>query len=194
MFCEKCGVENKEEVLTCSNCGAPTKVPEISGYAGLWRRAAALAVDYIVLYIVCLLIGGSIAFINEISWRPGASRDLRGAPYFVAQLITFFILFIVNWPYFTIFESSNLKATPGKLALGLAVSDLAGNKISFARANGRYWSKLLSVITFFVGFLLADITPKKQALHDIIAKTVVLRKTNPLYEKLQVYFKRFENK
>ena len=61
------------------------------------------------------------------------------------------------------------------MALGIIVTDLDGNQISFGRANGRYWSKIVSSITLLIGYIMAGFTEKKQALHDIIAGTLVLK-------------------
>jgi uncharacterized RDD family membrane protein YckC len=76
-------------------------------------------------------------------------------------------------------ESSPLQATIGKRYLGLIVTDLAGNRISFWRATARHFGKVVSVLTFGIGFLMAAFTAKKQALQDIVAKCLVLRGPRP---------------
>ena len=81
---------------------------------------------------------------------------------------------IVGWLCYTILESSKLQATIGKMALGLVVTDLAGNRISFGRANGRYFSKLLSAIPLGFGFIMAGTTAQKQGLHDKISNCLVM--------------------
>jgi uncharacterized RDD family membrane protein YckC len=58
--------------------------------------------------------------------------------------------------------------------LGLKVVDIDGNRISFGRATGRYFGKWLSAITLCVGFIMAGFTVKKQALHDLVAGTLVV--------------------
>jgi uncharacterized RDD family membrane protein YckC len=60
------------------------------------------------------------------------------------------------------------------MALSLKVVDLQGNRISFARASGRHFAKFISLI-FFIGFIMAGFTERRQALHDVIAGTLVLR-------------------
>jgi uncharacterized RDD family membrane protein YckC len=58
------------------------------------------------------------------------------------------------------------------------VTDLGGGKISFARASGRHLAKIITgLIPFGVGYILAGITEKKQALHDMLAGCLVMRKT-----------------
>jgi uncharacterized RDD family membrane protein YckC len=71
-------------------------------------------------------------------------------------------------------ESSARQATLGKMALKLAVTDLEGERIGFGRATGRYFAKFLSWLTLLVGFFMAGFTQRKQGLHDILAKTLVI--------------------
>jgi uncharacterized RDD family membrane protein YckC len=49
-------------------------------------------------------------------------------------------------------------------------------RISFGRATGRFFAKIISSIILFIGFIMAGFTEKKQALHDMIAGTLVIRK------------------
>lgn len=82
----------------------------------------------------------------------------------------------LKWLYFTLLECSPLKATLGKLRLKLVVTDAQGKRISWIRANQRYWSKTVSGLILFGGFIMAGLNRKKQALHDIIADTLVSKK------------------
>jgi uncharacterized RDD family membrane protein YckC len=82
-------------------------------------------------------------------------------------------------------ESSPQQATLGKMALGLKVTDLQGERLSFARATGRYFGKIVSSLILFVGFMMAGWTEKKQALHDIMAGTLVVKKQTEV-EKLAI--------
>jgi uncharacterized RDD family membrane protein YckC len=90
----------------------------------------------------------------------------------------FILLAIVgNWLYYACFESSSWQATPGKKVLNISVTDLTGTRISFGRASGRFFAKFISrLIPLGIGFILAGITERKQALHDMIASTLVLRR------------------
>ena len=82
---------------------------------------------------------------------------------------------IAGWLYFALMESSSSQATIGKMALSLRVTDLSGERVTFGRASGRHFAKWISILTFFVGFMMAGWTAKKQALHDMIAGTLVVR-------------------
>jgi uncharacterized RDD family membrane protein YckC len=87
-----------------------------------------------------------------------------------------FIRMVLNWLYYALLESSTWQATLGKKALGLEVTDVEGRRISFGRASGRFFAKIISALILFIGFIMAGFTEKKQALHDIIAGTLVIRK------------------
>jgi uncharacterized RDD family membrane protein YckC len=86
------------------------------------------------------------------------------------------ILVILQWLYFAGMESSEHQGTLGKMALGLIVTDINDQRISFARATGRFFAKIITNYTFLIGYIMAGFTEKKQALHDMIASTLVLRR------------------
>ncbi len=81
---------------------------------------------------------------------------------------------LLNWFYFAGMESSRMQATWGKTLVGIAVTDLNGHKISFARATGRYFGKYISGIIVGIGFLMVCFTKKRQALHDMMAGCLVV--------------------
>jgi len=90
----------------------------------------------------------------------------------ILMWITVFIL--LYWLYFAIFESSPRQATPGKMMLGIFVTDIYGRRISFLRALGRTLGKVLSKAFCYLGYILALFTDRSQALHDLLANTLVL--------------------
>jgi eukaryotic-like serine/threonine-protein kinase len=93
-------------------------------------------------------------------------------------LISLWIGIILKWLYFVMFESSKKQATFGKIMTGLMVTDLQGKRLSFKSANIRYLSKIISSILIYFGYFLAGWTKRKQALHDKIADTLVIRKSS----------------
>ncbi len=120
-------------------------------YAGFWRRFAAYLIDWVILIIAAVIIRLVLA-----DWLAGT--------------ITFFL----GWLYFAGMESSTRQATLGKGAMGVFVTDMDGQRISFLRATGRYFAKWLSGLILMVGYIMAAFTARKQALHDILASTLVL--------------------
>ena len=96
--------------------------------------------------------------------------DLNGGPNYFSSAFNL----IVNWLYFAYMESSERQATIGKAAMNLKVTDMNGQRIDFGRASIRQFSKILSGCMLLIGYIMAAFTDKKQALHDIIAGTLVL--------------------
>jgi uncharacterized RDD family membrane protein YckC len=83
---------------------------------------------------------------------------------------------VAKWLYFAYLESGEKQATWGKQALGIYVTDLAGQRVTFGRATGRFFAKIVSgLIPLGIGFVMAGFTERRQALHDMIASTLVLR-------------------
>lgn len=181
MVCVKCSARNDRDARFCSACGSAMQrneftfaPPSPAEGAGFWRRFAALLIDSMVLSIGGMLtggiVGGIIGFILGISGTDLATIQI------ICGAVGYLIGIVINWLYYTLMESSSKQATLGKMALGIVVSDLSGEKISFGKANGRYWGKLISLITLWVGFIMAGFTEKKQALHDMVAGTLVVKK------------------
>jgi len=94
----------------------------------------------------------------------------------VAVIVGAALGLLASWIYEAAMESSSLQATLGKMIFGMKVTDLNRNRISFARATGRHFAKYLSSMILFIGYIMAGFTERKQALHDIIASTVVVRR------------------
>jgi len=87
------------------------------------------------------------------------------------------IALLLQWLYYAYLESGEKQATWGKQALGIYVTDLTGNRITFGRASGRFFAKIVSgLIPLGIGFIMAGFTDRKQALHDMIASCLVLRR------------------
>ena len=132
---------------------------DVPVFAGFWRRFAAYFVDGLLLVIPSFVAGFVLALINSNPWLNYAAS------------------IVIAWLYYALFHSSTMQATPGKAAFGIKVTDLAGERISFARATGRYFATWISTLILLIGFIIAAFTAKKQALHDLIAGTLVVRKT-----------------
>jgi uncharacterized RDD family membrane protein YckC len=162
-FCHNCGsvIEPKTEI--CMNCGVrSTNIV----YAGFWKRFMAIMIDVIVLMPFNLVSYFTLAF-PYIYQEDGNLANL-----FLYEVISIFI----PWFYFALMESSKYQATVGKMALGIIVTDLERNRISYGKATGRHFGKIISSIILCIGFLMAGYTQKKQALHDIMAGCLVIMK------------------
>jgi uncharacterized RDD family membrane protein YckC len=127
-------------------------------YAGFWKRVGASLLDGLIFGIPLALISGIIF---------GFANDSLSSNLFT---------FIAGFLYKTLMESSSRQGTLGKTIIGIKVTDLNGERISFGRAVGRYFASFLSAFILGIGFLMAGWTKKKQALHDMIAGTLVVNK------------------
>jgi uncharacterized RDD family membrane protein YckC len=137
-------------------------------YAGFWRRLVAYLIDYLVVLAGSVAIGFAIGLVAGLS----GAEDVDGAwlaAIYVAVIVGYYL-------YYAFMESSSNQATVGKIALGIKVTDVEGNRISFGRALGRSLAKIISALILFIGYLMAAFTDRKQALHDKIAGTLVVKR------------------
>ena len=154
-------------------------------YAGFWLRFLALLIDNVVLglgfvliLIPLIFLTGLGAFIGEIH----PEEDMNDVGIFM--LIGFIFLattvsLLLTWLYHALLESSEWQATLGKKVLGLVVTDMAGQRVSFGRSTGRHFAKIITnMVPAFIGYIMAGFTEKKQALHDMIAGCLVLRRSS----------------
>ncbi len=140
----------------------PFGAPGVAGgYAGFWLRAGAIVIDIIGLFIINFIV--SFLLIAVLGQRTGAG---------LANLVNL----VTNWLYFAYMESSASQATLGKMVVGVKVTDLNGNRIGFGKATGRYFGKIVSGFILAIGFIMAGFTERKQALHDMMAGTLVVKK------------------
>ena len=137
-----------------------------SVYAGFWKRFAAIVIDSVVLVAVSALLG----------WIAGTLYGETAGSYSekTAEAIGHVVGIMVWWIYYASLESSARQATLGKLALRIKVVDPQGGRISFGRATGRHFAKVVSGLILMIGYLMAGFTAKKQALHDMMAGCLVV--------------------
>jgi serine/threonine protein kinase/uncharacterized RDD family membrane protein YckC len=163
------GVGGDGEERTLPPGMAPTG-PEASdgrvGYAGFWRRAGAIVIDNLILALPILAV--SVVAIIVVQPETEEAGLVMGG---ILQILSVLIL----WGYFAGLESSRHQATFGKRALGLRVTDEAGEPIGFWRATGRHFGKVVSGLPLGIGYYIAGFTQKKQALHDLMARCLVVR-------------------
>lgn len=156
----------------------PNAVPAL--FAGFWLRAVAYVIDsFILAFSGCTIqstLGVGLDF--ALPTAGGAGAPAAPSPLDIGlTLVALAVGIAINWLYYALLESSPKQATIGKLALGLRVTDLRGDPLTFGRASGRYFGMFLSLLTCGFGFVMAGFTERKQALHDLIAGTLVVRNT-----------------
>jgi uncharacterized RDD family membrane protein YckC len=201
MFCAKCGANVPTDSAFCGACGQPittvhgagtvsghlgapemyaantaTLAPVAShAYAGFWLRLIAFVIDTLILLAATGVIFGIFRLFFGVSALGMVRPDLRGPATMRVFGVFELIAGVGAWLYFALMESSGWQATLGEKLMGIYVTDLQGNRIGFGRATGRYFAKIVSNFTLFIGYIMAGFTGKKQALHDMIAGCLVCR-------------------
>ncbi len=138
-------------------------------YASFGKRALALLLD---TFILSFIIGISSKIFGI--GNPEAISQMMETGNYAALSGLFASNTIIQTLYFAGMESSEKQATLGKMALGIKVVNTDGGRLSFMSAVLRSIGKYISGFIFFIGYIMAGFTRKSQALHDMIAGTVVV--------------------
>ena len=159
MYCSNCGFENEDTALSCIKCDRNLSSVSSHGgeqlpYVGFWKRFIAIGIDTIVLNVLGLIFVIAVVILEVFT-----------SLSFSEMTISLFIIFI-GFLYFAGFESSTSQATPGKQAIGVKVTDLEGNRISFLRAAFRHILKIVTALMLGLGYLAIAFSRKKQGLYE----------------------------
>ena len=195
-FCQVCGTaaatSSAAPAIPAADPSMPVAAAAVSPhwlppgtrvYAGFWLRVVACLIDSVLLGAVFLAICIPVAMLSGLgaAIQGMARHNSEPDPAAIAAFVSSIVLLVGvttlgSWLYYAYFESSDWQGTIGKKVMSLVVTDLNGNRISFARASGRFFAKIISgLIPLGIGYILAGVTEKKQALHDMIASCLVLR-------------------
>lgn len=155
-------------------------------YAGFWKRLAAAWIDYLVAMVIWTIFAFIYGAIYLDDLVPSVLADgytdldeiVEEANYRSAVEGGYLFLFslAIMWIYYSVFKSSKRQATLGKLAVGIKVTGLRGNRIGFGKASGRYFGKFISAMIIGIGYLMAAFTKRKQGLHDMMAGCLVVNR------------------
>jgi len=146
--------------LTSSTPPTSPTAPGALNYAGFGARFLASIIDWLILLIPTVLIAVVLALVMTMF-------DLG----FLSNVVSFLLIST----YFAYLESSPKQASFGKQAMKIKVTDLNGQPLTLKQAYIRNLAKFLSSFILCIGYLFVFFTPKKQALHDKIAKCVVIK-------------------
>jgi uncharacterized RDD family membrane protein YckC len=155
----------------------PTSQPTIYHYAGFWKRFLAYIIDQMIMGVLGIFIVIPFLAMMGISlWNEDFDPSFGLIVWMIGAYLTMIMTIVMGeWLYYALMESMK-GATLGKMALGITVTDMQGNRISFGRATGRYFGKIISSLTMSIGYIMAGFTQRKQALHDLIAGCLVINK------------------
>ena len=174
--CSDCGGAVSTKAEACPHCGRllePQPLLSSDGevaptYAGFWVRFCAYVIDTVVV----TLGGGMLGFIIGFAAALVAPDTLENP---VFDILTGLGSTIVTAAYFVFMHSSSKQATLGKMAMGLKVTDLDGERIGVGKAFLRMIGTIVSGVLLMIGYLMVAFTERKQGLHDKIAGTLVVR-------------------
>ncbi|TYA11089.1 RDD family protein [Paenibacillus faecis] len=157
------------------------------------KRVIAWLIDVLVIqFILQVFLIGFLNFrslyydflLNQ-SERMDVDLEAIGGIFFESGFFFKFAVVlsvILSWLYYAAMESSKLQATVGKLAIGSIVVGEMNERISFGKASGRYFGKIISSLVLCIGYLMVIFTEHRQGLHDKMAKAYVVDK-----ERLAAY-------
>ena len=207
MICSSCGATVADGTAFCGSCGRPvvgynvgqmpSAAPSIASpvavggvsmtgatvYAGFWLRFVAYLIDAaltllvfgVIAAVVFAIVG--VGFFRNVAEGANQSNPAVPVAFFAVIWFFFIVLIVASWLYYALMESSQFQGTLGKIALSLAVTDAQGRPVTFGRASGRFFAKIVTgMIPLWIGYIMAGFTEKKQALHDMIASCLVVRK------------------
>jgi len=188
-YCSECGRAVPASQLTsfggvsvCTQCqpaysqrvGAATR-----HYGGFWMRFLAVIIDAIIIRVVSAIITiplglGGLGMGLSLGRNPDPAQVMAALPALMSLIgMAFLIQFCLSLAYEVYFLTTK-GATPGKMALGLKVIRADGGPISVGLAVGRYFAKILSALTLWIGFIIAGFDREKRSLHDHICGTRVI--------------------
>jgi len=198
VYCSKCGALMADGTVFCSACGqafstavSPARpvnaqvvaaAPRVE-YGGFWLRFLAYLIDGAVITLGIFVVGIPLVFLTGLGTflsEIHPDEDFNDAGFWLIMGVIFLfvaVILAVTWLYHALMESSEWQATVGKRILELVVTDMAGRRVSFWRATGRHFAKIVSNMIYPFGHILAGFTAQKQALHDMIAGCLILRRT-----------------
>ena len=183
-YCTQCGRPFPSEdlvrfgtAMVCANCKdiyAQTlretgQAAGVRVYGGFWIRFVAVFIDGILLWIV------NFAIQSITRTRISNPSDLSNLALIMSNIGINFTISIGIQLLYESFFLVQYGATPGKMIFKLKVITPDGGGISWGRAVGRYFAKILSGITLMIGYIMAGFDAEKRALHDYIAGTRVIR-------------------
>lgn len=167
-------------------------------YVGFWMRALAMVIDIILMNLLAMLLSALMMPVAGIrlsdeQMQAHLDRLQAGAthidPFTMQQLLIYAgVLSLVSLVAVividVVFPATKMMASPGKFLLGMAITDLNGQRMSVGRAIGRHAAKFVSLLPLGAGFVMAGFTHKKQALHDMMVQTVVVARQSLKGEQL----------
>ena len=139
---------------------------------GFWIRFSAFIIDNVVLYILAFIL--SIIGIIALGLGSPGLEEIGEEEIYSLILPLYIFNTILTIAYYTYFHGSTGQ-TPGKMLCKLKVVRVNGEPLGYGKAFLRWVGYMLSGLVFCLGFLWAGWDKNKQAWHDKIVGTYVVR-------------------
>ena len=189
-YCSECGravpasqLTSYGNVSVCTQC-QPAYSQRLGGaarhFGGFWMRFLAVIIDAIIIGIVSFIVRLPLTLMgigvvgSGFGRNPDPSQVLAAMPALMSLIGLSFLINMALTLAYDVYFLTTKGATPGKMALGLKVTRADGGPISVGLAVGRYFAKILSVCTLWIGFIIAGFDREKRSLHDHICGTRVV--------------------
>jgi len=166
-------------IPTARRAGSTTQRPraEVYPYATVGSRFAANIIDGIVIFIIAFIFGIFLAFV----YPPPFPEDyFRLADYQDAaatyNLVTNIIGILISAMFYVYYLTAKDGQTPGKRAMNIRIVKLDDSKLGIDDALLRnVLGYTISALFLLLGYIWAIFDSKKQAWHDKIVNTVVIK-------------------
>jgi uncharacterized RDD family membrane protein YckC len=133
-------------------------------YASTFRRYAGYLIDRVLSLSMSFTLLILLVYI-DITYGTGDNLAL-----------TFLAVWPCSWLYEALQISSKHQATVGMRVMGIYRTDLYGERLSFGQASKWWFYRLVSYVAYGIGFAIQPFTPRRQTLHDLLARTIVLQR------------------
>jgi uncharacterized RDD family membrane protein YckC len=169
---DACDLPELYEYFLAQGINFPTE----DNLASFWIRLLAFVIDLIPIYVISAFINSILAsrgFLPNIAALTSldAINKIPANQLVILQLVFNLTLIIYN----SAFEASAMKATIGQRICRLVVVNADGEGIGFLNALARSFGKVVSLSFWGIGFISIFWTEHRQALHDYVAKTYVVK-------------------
>jgi len=151
-------------------------LPGVLVYAGFWTRALAEVIDWMITYVVNLIIAAFVMLLAGLAGGSLTGNRTALAIHMLGVVMATNIMQVAATAAYATWFVGTHGATPGKMACGLQVVRADGGRVSYGRALARFFAKMLSAVILYIGFVMVLFDDERRGLHDWLCDTRVVRK------------------
>jgi uncharacterized RDD family membrane protein YckC len=159
---------------------------EAAQYCGFWIRFCARMLDGLILATLTV----PLSVINQVIMvrtypltGPGAGMErfenTAQLGEFLAIQAAFVLVSLILAFAYEVYFVGRFAGTPGKLLLRMRIVRSDFSRVTYGRSAIRFFGKMLSDLTMYIGYIMVGFDPQRRALHDHIADTRVIKRDQP---------------